>query len=72
MPANTFVATAEAVVRAGAQPAFADVDLDYLLLDPGALEAALSQQTGAVIPVHLFGQWRRWPPSPTPPPSAGP
>ena len=56
MPANTFIATAEAVVRAGARPAFADVDPDYLLLDPGALEAALSQQTGAVIPVHLFGQ----------------
>ena len=56
MPANTFVATAEAVVRAGARPAFADVDPDYLLLDPGGLEAALNQQTGAVIPVHLFGQ----------------
>lgn len=56
MPANTFVATAEAVVRAGARPAFADVDPDYLLLDPGALQAALSRQTGAVIPVHLFGQ----------------
>ena len=56
MPANTFVATAEAVVRAGARPAFADVDPDYLLLDPGGLEAALSQQTGAVVPVHLFGQ----------------
>ena len=56
MPANTFVATAEAVVRAGARPAFADVDPDYLLLDPEGLEAALSQQTGAVVPVHLFGQ----------------
>ena len=56
MPANTFVATAEAVVRAGARPAFADVDPDYLLLDPGGLQAALNQQTGAVIPVHLFGQ----------------
>ena len=56
MPANTFVATAEAVVRAGARPAFADVDPDYLLLDPGALETALSRQAGAVIPVHLFGQ----------------
>ena len=56
MPANTFVATAEAVVRAGARPAFADVDPDYLLLDPGGLEAALNQQTGAVVPVHLFGQ----------------
>ena len=56
MPANTFVATAEAVVRAGNRPAFADVDPDYLLLDPGGLEASLSDQTGAVIPVHLFGQ----------------
>ena len=56
MPANTFVATAEAVVRAGARPAFADVDPDYLLLDPGGLEASLSDQTRAVIPVHLFGQ----------------
>ena len=56
MPASTFVATAEAVVRAGARPAFADVDPEYLLLDPGALAAALSQQTEAVIPVHLFGQ----------------
>ena len=56
MPANTFVATAEAVVRAGARPAFADVDPDYLLLDPGGLQAAMNQQTRAVIPVHLFGQ----------------
>jgi dTDP-4-amino-4,6-dideoxygalactose transaminase len=56
MPANTFVATAEAAVRAGARPAFADVDPDYLLLDPRALEAAVSPETGAVLPVHLFGQ----------------
>ena len=56
MPANTFVATAEAVVRAGARPTFADVDPDYLLLDAGALKGALTEQTGAVIPVHLFGQ----------------
>ena len=56
MPANTFVATAEAVVRAGARPAFADVDPDHLLLDPHALETALSPETGAVLPVHLFGQ----------------
>ena len=56
LPANTFVATAEAVVRAGARPAFADVDPDYLLLDPVALEAAISDATKAVLPVHLFGQ----------------
>ena len=34
VPANTFVATAEAVVRAGARPVFCDVDPDHLLLDP--------------------------------------
>ncbi len=56
MPASTFVATAEAVVRAGARPAFADVDPDYLLLDPGSAEAVMSEATKAVLPVHLFGQ----------------
>jgi dTDP-4-amino-4,6-dideoxygalactose transaminase len=56
MPANTFVATAEAVVRAGARPAFADVDPDHLLLDPKALETVLGPETRAVLPVHLFGQ----------------
>ncbi len=56
IPANTFVATAEAVVRAGARPVFADVDPQHLLLDPRALEAAFTPQTRAVLPVHLFGQ----------------
>lgn len=56
IPANTFVATAEAVVRAGARPVLADVDPEYLLLDPGALDAAFTPQTRAVLPVHLFGQ----------------
>jgi dTDP-4-amino-4,6-dideoxygalactose transaminase len=56
LPANTFVATAEAVVRAGGRPAFADVDPDYLLLDPRSLEAAMSEETKVVLPVHLFGQ----------------
>jgi dTDP-4-amino-4,6-dideoxygalactose transaminase len=56
MPANTFVATAEAVVRAGARPAFADVDPECLLIDPVSVEAATSDSTKAVLPVHLFGQ----------------
>jgi dTDP-4-amino-4,6-dideoxygalactose transaminase len=56
IPANTFVATAAAAVRAGARPVFADVDPDYLLLDPQAAAAAIGPQTAAVIPVHLFGQ----------------
>jgi dTDP-4-amino-4,6-dideoxygalactose transaminase len=56
VPTNTFVATAEAVVLAGATPRFADVSPDTLLLTPDTLEAALSRRTRAVIVVHLYGQ----------------
>jgi dTDP-4-amino-4,6-dideoxygalactose transaminase len=55
VPANTFVASAEAVLRIGATPVLVDVDDEYLLLDPGALEQAAGQ-CRAVLPVHLFGQ----------------
>jgi dTDP-4-amino-4,6-dideoxygalactose transaminase len=56
LPANTFVATAEAVVRAGARPVFADVDPDHLLLDPVSAAKAAGPDTAAVMPVHLYGQ----------------
>jgi dTDP-4-amino-4,6-dideoxygalactose transaminase len=56
MPANTFIATAEAVSRIGAVPVFVDVDDDHLLIDPDAVEAAITPRTKAVTPVHLFGQ----------------
>ncbi|MGO9845608.1 MAG: DegT/DnrJ/EryC1/StrS family aminotransferase [Methylocella sp.] len=56
LPANTFVATAEAVARAGAWPVLADVDPDYLLLDPAAVSAAAGPDLAAVVPVHLYGQ----------------
>jgi dTDP-4-amino-4,6-dideoxygalactose transaminase len=56
LPANTFVATAEAVVRAGARPVLADVDPDHLLLDPPAAAKAIGPDTAALLPVHLFGQ----------------
>ena len=56
VPANTFVATAMAVVRTGARPVFADVDDRALLLDPAAAAAARTPRTRAVIPVHLYGQ----------------
>jgi dTDP-4-amino-4,6-dideoxygalactose transaminase len=56
LPANTFIATAEAVARAGARPVLADVDPDYQLLDPAAARAAFTPRTKAVIPVHLHGQ----------------
>jgi dTDP-4-amino-4,6-dideoxygalactose transaminase len=56
VPTNTFVATAEAVVLAGATPRFADVDPETLLLTPATLEAALSRRARAVVVVHLYGQ----------------
>jgi dTDP-4-amino-4,6-dideoxygalactose transaminase len=56
VPANTFVASAEAVVLAGAVPRFADVDPDTLLLTPEHLEAVITRRTKAVIIVHLYGQ----------------
>ncbi len=56
VPANTFVATAEAVVLAGATPVFADVSPDTLLLTAAELEAAVTARTAAVIVVHLYGQ----------------
>jgi dTDP-4-amino-4,6-dideoxygalactose transaminase len=56
VPANTFVATAEAVVLAGAVPRFADVDQDTLLLSADGLAAALTHRTAAVVMVHLYGQ----------------
>ena len=53
---NTFAATAEAILMAGARPVFVDVDEQTLLMDLDAVEAALSDRTRAIIPVHLYGQ----------------
>ncbi|HLI56124.1 MAG TPA: DegT/DnrJ/EryC1/StrS family aminotransferase [Actinomycetota bacterium] len=56
LPANTFIATAEAVVRAGAVPVLVDCDPNYLLIDVDAVAKRIMPATKAVIPVHLFGQ----------------
>ncbi len=56
VPAMTFVATAEAVVHAGAVPVIVDVDPDTLLISPDAVATAMSDRTRAVMPVHLHGQ----------------
>jgi dTDP-4-amino-4,6-dideoxygalactose transaminase len=57
LPANTFIATAEAVCRIGAVPILADcADDGTYLLDSSAVEAAISPRTRAIIPVHLYGQ----------------
>ena len=56
LPANTFVATAEAVARTGARPVFVDCDEQTALLDVEAAAAAVGARTKAVLPVHLYGQ----------------
>jgi len=54
--ANTFMATAEAISHCGATPKFVDIDERAYTMDPGLLEAAITANTKAIIPVHLFGQ----------------
>ncbi|MEV4312893.1 DegT/DnrJ/EryC1/StrS family aminotransferase [Actinocrispum sp. NPDC049592] len=56
LPANSFIATAEAVVRAGARPVFVDCDPDSYLIDTKAALAAITRNTKAILPVHLYGQ----------------
>lgn len=56
VPAHTFIASAVAVVHAGAVPVLCDVDADTGLIDPDSARAALTRRTAAVIPVHLYGQ----------------
>jgi dTDP-4-amino-4,6-dideoxygalactose transaminase len=53
---NTFIATAEAISFTGATPVFVDIDENTHNMDPNLLEAAITNKTKAVIPVHLFGQ----------------
>ncbi len=54
--ANTFIATAEAISFAGATPVLVDINETTHNMDPEAVEAAITPQTKAIIPVHLFGQ----------------
>lgn len=56
LPANTFIATAEAVVRAGGRPVLVDIDPTSYLLDIPAALAAVTPSTRAIVPVHLYGQ----------------
>ncbi len=55
LPANTFVATAEAVSRAGADIVLVDCGPDFTI-DVDAVSATVTDRTRAVIPVHLYGQ----------------
>ena len=55
VPANSFIATAEAVTLVGAQPRFVDVDPNSHLMTAETVAPAIGSRTRAVIAVHLFG-----------------
>jgi perosamine synthetase len=56
VPDVTFIATANAVTLTGATPILADVDPETLMLDPLAVERAVTPRTKAVVPVHVSGR----------------
>lgn len=53
---NTFIATAEAISYTGAKPVFVDIDPASANIDPNEIEKAITRQTRAIIPVHLYGR----------------
>ena len=53
---NTFIATAEAISFCGATPVFIDIDEKTYNMDPALIKAAITPQSRAIMPVHLFGQ----------------
>ena len=56
LPANTFIATAQAVWCAGATPILVDCDERTATIDPAGVAAAITNRTKAILPVHLYGQ----------------
>lgn len=56
IPANTFIATAEAVTMTGAKPVLVDVEPLAFNIDATLIEAAITTKTRAIVPVHLYGQ----------------
>jgi dTDP-4-amino-4,6-dideoxygalactose transaminase len=53
---HTFIATVTSISYTGARPVLVDVDRDTYNIDPGKIEAAITDRTKAVVPVHLYGQ----------------
>jgi perosamine synthetase len=55
VPSFTFAATANSVAVTGATPVFVDVDAETFCMDPAAIEAAITDRTVGIQPVHLYG-----------------
>ena len=53
---NSFIATGEAISDVGAHPVFVDPDQDNYLMTASSLEAAITEKTKLIVPVHLYGQ----------------
>ncbi len=56
VPSNTYIATALAVTYIGATPVFVEPDIRTFNINPNLIEAAITEKTKAIIPVHLYGQ----------------
>lgn len=55
VPSFTFAATGNSVALTGATPVFADIEPDTFTLDPASVEAAITERTKGIMPVHLYG-----------------
>lgn len=56
VPSNTYIATALAVTYVGATPVFVEPDIRTFNINPELIEAAITEKTKAIMPVHLYGQ----------------
>lgn len=54
--AFTFVASTETIVQTGATPVFVDIDPETFMMDVSQIDAAVTERTKAILPIHLFGQ----------------
>lgn len=55
VPSFTFAATGNSVALTGATPVFADIEAETFTLDPASVEAAITDKTKGIMPVHLYG-----------------
>ncbi|MEL5992057.1 DegT/DnrJ/EryC1/StrS family aminotransferase [Microbacterium phosphatis] len=55
VPSFTFAATGNAVALTGATPVFVDIEPETFTLDPAAVDAAITDKTKGILPVHLYG-----------------